>query len=50
MPVRLPTAPPAVKYEPTPDYKGFGTEADSMASVTHLQPKAPKADMKKMFK
>jgi len=48
--VRLPTAPPAVKYQPVPDYKGFGSEADSLASYTNLQPKPPKADMKKVFK
>lgn len=50
VPVQLPTAAPTVQYQPIPAYNGFGTPADSMANVVKLQPKAPKADMKKMFK
>mmetsp|Transcript_12989 Transcript_12989/g.17519 ORF Transcript_12989/g.17519 Transcript_12989/m.17519 type:complete len:249 (+) Transcript_12989:1220-1966(+) len=50
VPVRLPSHPPSVQYQPTPQYNGFGTEQDSMGSVVSLQPKAPKVDMKKMFK
>lgn len=49
-PVQLPTAAPAVKYQPVPPYNGYGTEADSMGSVISLQKKAPKVNMKKMFK
>ena len=47
---RLPSHPPAVQYQPVPAYNGFGTEQDSMGNVIKLQPKAPKVDMKKMFK
>ena len=49
-PVQLPTAAPQVKYQPVPPYNGYGTEADSMGSVISLQKKAPKVNMKKMFK
>lgn len=33
-----------------PAYNGFGTPEDSLGSVYALKPKAPKVDMKKMFK
>merc|ERR1711865_983593 len=38
----LPTAQPA-------DYNGYGTEQDSMGSVTHLIPKVPKKDFSKFM-
>jgi EF-hand domain-containing protein 1 len=50
VPVQLPTAAPTVQYQPVPAYNGYGNEKDSMGSVQSLQPKAPKVDMKKMFK
>ena len=50
VPVQLPTGAPAVQYQPTPAHNGIGTEQDSMGSVHALRPKAPKMDMKKMFK
>lgn len=37
-------------YKQIPPYMGYGIEEDSMGSVIALQPKRPKADMKKMFK
>ena len=49
-PVQLPTSAPTVQYQPVPGYNGYGNEKDSMGSVISLQPKAPKCDMKKMFK
>lgn len=39
-----------MQYQPVPPYNGYGTDKDSMGSVISLQPKPPKADMKKMFK
>ena len=39
-----------MQYQPIPEHNGYGTEQDSMGSVISLQPKAPKMDMKKMFK
>jgi hypothetical protein len=39
-----------VFYQAVPAETGFGTPEDSMASVIALQAKAPKFDMKKMFK
>ena len=50
VPVQLPSGAPSVQYQPIPSHNGFGTEQDSMGSVIALQPKAPKIDMKKMFK
>ncbi|CAK4628167.1 hypothetical protein LEN26_011830 [Aphanomyces euteiches] len=49
-------APPMYHQEPRkeskkpdpPPYTGYGTEEDSMGSVTHLVPKVPKKDFKKM--
>jgi len=38
-----------VPRAPTPPYTGYGSWADSMSSVTHLIPKQPKKDMKKLF-
>ena len=49
-PMRLPAAAPTVQYQPVPPYNGYGTEQDSMGSVISLQKKAPKVNMKKMFK
>lgn len=34
----------------TPVYNGYGSPEDSLGSVYSLRPKAPKVDMKKMFK
>lgn len=48
--VQLPKAAPEVFYQGVPPETGYGTPEDSMASVIALQPKAPKYDMKKMFK
>jgi hypothetical protein len=48
--VQLNKASPDVFYQPIPPETGFGTPEDSMGSVIALQPKAPKFDMKKMFK
>lgn len=39
-----------VTYQPVPTYNGYGTPEDSLGSVHSLKPKAPKVDMKKMFK
>ena len=50
MPEKLPTPAPVVQYQPVPPHNGYGTEQDSMGSVIALKPKAPKFDMKKMFK
>jgi hypothetical protein len=49
-PVPLRKAAPDVFYQAVPPETGYGTAEDSMASVIALQPKAPKYDMKKMFK
>lgn len=48
--VKLPNPPAEVFYQPYPPETGYGSPEDSMASVTALQPKPPKFDMKKMFK
>jgi Ca2+-binding EF-hand superfamily protein len=45
--VELPTR--GVPRAPTPPYNGYGSWDDSMASVTHLIPKAPKKDLVKLF-
>merc|ERR1712050_347277 len=39
----------AVPRAPTPPYTGHGSWDDSMSSVTHLIPKAPKKDFNKLF-
>lgn len=39
----------AVPKAPTPPYNGYGSWDDSLTSVTHLIPKAPKKDMVKLF-
>uniref|UniRef100_A0A7S1WG77 Calmodulin n=1 Tax=Alexandrium catenella TaxID=2925 RepID=A0A7S1WG77_ALECA len=39
----------AVPRAETPPYTGYGSWDDSMASVTHLIPKAPQKDHKKLF-
>jgi len=39
-----------VTYQAIPSYNGYGTPEDSLGSVLALKPKAPKVDMKKMFK
>jgi len=39
----------AVPRAPTPPYGGYGSWDDSMASVTHLIPKAPKKDLNKLY-
>ena len=49
-PVKLAKARPNVTYQPVPTYDGYGTPEDSMANVLSLNAKAPKPDMKKMFK
>ena len=48
--VQLRKPAPDVFYQAVPPYTGYGTEEDSMGSVIALQHKAPKFDMKKMFK
>jgi len=50
VPSQLKKPRPNVQYQAVPKYTGFGTEEDSMASVKSLITKAPKKDMKKMFK
>lgn len=39
----------AVPRAQTPPYTGYGSWDDSMASVTHLIPKAPQKDFKKLY-
>ena len=39
-----------VTYQAVPSYNGYGSPEDSLGSVYSLNPKAPKVDMKKMFK
>jgi len=39
----------AVPRAPTPPYTGYGSWDDSMSSVIHLIPKAPKKDLVKLF-
>mmetsp|Transcript_81867 Transcript_81867/g.228093 ORF Transcript_81867/g.228093 Transcript_81867/m.228093 type:complete len:747 (+) Transcript_81867:82-2322(+) len=45
--VRLPER--TVPRPKTPPYTGYGSWGDSMASVTHLIPKPPKKDFKKLY-
>lgn len=40
----------AVPRPPTPPYTGFGSWDDSMTSVLHLIPKAPKKDFNKLYR
>lgn len=49
-PVTLKKASPNLVYQAVPAHTGYGTEEDSMNGVLSLNPKAPKIDMKKMFK
>jgi len=48
--VKLPKERPNVTYQAIPAYNGYGNAEDSLGSVFALRPKAPKHDMKKMFK
>lgn len=41
---------PNLIYQAVPPTTGYGTEEDSMNGVISLNPKAPKIDMKKVFK
>jgi len=49
-PLKLAKARPNVTYQGLPAYNGYGSPEDSLGSVFSLKPKAPKVDMKKMFK
>lgn len=49
-PLKLAKARPMVTYQAIPAYNGYGTPEDSLGSVFSLNAKAPKVDMKKMFK
>merc|ERR1719272_646227 len=49
-PVALRKPRPNLVYQAVPPHTGYGTEEDSMNGVLHLTGKAPKVDMKKMFK
>lgn len=48
--VALKTPPPTLQYQSVPPATGYGSPEDSLGSVIALMPKAPKTDMKKMFK
>lgn len=48
--VPLPKEVPYVPQQTIPAYNGYGSPEDSLGSVYSLRPKAPKHDMKKMFK
>jgi len=48
--VKLAKPRPNVTYQAVPTYNGYGTAEDSLGSVFALRPKAPKQDMKKLFK
>jgi len=50
VPIKLSKPRPMLKYQETPPYLGYGTEEDSLTSVTALVPKPPKKDVQKMFK
>ena len=50
VPLKLAKPRPQVTYQPVPAYNGYGSPEDSLGSVYALKPKAPKVDMKKMFK
>lgn len=49
-PVDLPKAQARQPEVVIPAYNGYGSPEDSLGSVFSLRPKAPKVDMKKMFK
>jgi len=49
-PLKLAKGRANVTYQAVPSYNGYGTPEDSLGSVLALKPKAPKVDMKKMFK
>jgi hypothetical protein len=49
-PVKLAKGRKNVTYQAVPSYNGYGSPEDSLGSVYSLNPKAPKVDMKKMFK
>ena len=49
-PIKLAVAQPVIPQGEIPPYNGYGTAEDSLGSVYSLNPKAPKIDMKKMFK
>jgi len=49
-PVQLKKPAPNLVYQAVPKHTGYGTEEDSMNGVLSLNPKAPKIDMKKVFK
>ena len=49
-PIKLPKARENVTYQAVPEYNGFGSHEDSLANVVSPRAKAPKPDMKKMFK
>jgi hypothetical protein len=49
-PVALKKPAPKLIYQSVPKHTGYGTEEDSMNGVLSLNPKAPKIDMKKVFK
>lgn len=49
-PLKLAKGRKNVTYQAVPSYNGYGSPEDSLGSVYSLAPKAPKVDMKKMFK
>lgn len=49
-PIKLAVPTPVMPQSETPVYNGYGSPEDSLGSVYSLRPKAPKVDMKKMFK
>ena len=49
-PLKLAKGRPQVTYQAIPAYNGYGSPEDSLGSVFALRAKAPKVDMKKMFK
>jgi len=48
--MQLAKSKPLLKYQETPPYLGYGTEEDSLTSVSALLPKPPKKDVQKIFK
>ena len=49
-PIKLSQPVPVMPKSEIPSYNGYGSPEDSLGSVFALKPKAPKIDMKKMFK
>ena len=49
-PLKLAKGRKNVTYQAVPSYNGYGSPEDSLGSVYSLNAKAPKVDMKKMFK